>query len=495
METRFLKKAVILTGFGCNSNCIFCLQDRRTPALFAKEKILKEISNRRMEGANWLVITGGEATIHPQFINFVAFGKKLGYERIQVISNGRMLSNEQFVRRAAAAGLTEATLSFHGSTSKKHDALVRVPGAFKEASQAANHCRKYGVKLSFNTALNSLNVLDLGEIAKYIHQGLGFEGVDYDIVGTAPSGGAWKHKLLPKHEDVKEGIRLACEYAEKNNLVVWLTRTPIQDMPEGYEYHKEPWEVLTHEALAMWNRVWCDEKSCDPLKCEFCEITPICFYIKNLRRRWDNLTYITGKPTDEKLSWASKLSDRFIIPELEDAKIVEKHGMSPNLLVVFDGLNFGLEQAESKLQDAKDAGIESRVEFRVNAKTIGHKIKSDIVYSPTNPYPYVKYSFEQSNKIVDLSDSMLKLDEALKLKGSWRNVPLCIKKGEERTYSINLDDFSDTGEILPRPFADRIIEDIRVFNWECENCSLQDKCPGFFGDYVKLFGFDEVTPQ
>ena len=491
MEERFLKKAIVHTGLGCNSNCIFCLLESREPSLFPKKWVLREISSKRMEGANWLVLTGGEATIHPNFIEFVAFGRVLGYERVQVISNGRMLSNEKFVRRAAAAGLTEATISFHGSTSEKHDSLVRVPGAFEEASRAARNCRKHGIKLSFNTALNSMNALDLGNIARYIHDDLGFEGIDYDIVGTAPAGGAWKHKLLPKHEDVTEGIRQACEFAEENNLVVWLTRTPIQDMPRGYEYHKEPWEVITHDVIAMWPKVWQRKKTCNPVKCEFCEAGPFCFYIKNLRNR-DELSYITGKPTEENLEWASKMSKKFLIEKPGDAAVVEKHGMSSFARVVVDGLNFTEEAARKKIQEFKDAGVRTEVEVRVNRRTKNCQIRADFL-SPTNPYAYVKYSFDNSNRMSDTSGSIMSLSELPLSKGRWRNVPLCIKKGQEREYFVNADDF-ESGEPSPRAFVNRIVSDVRVFKWDCENCSLHDRCPGFFGDYVKLFGFDKVSP-
>ena len=121
MEEKFFKKAIVSTGLGCNLHCIFCLQEKRTPTFFTKETILKEILRRRQEGADWLILTGGEATIHKNFFDFIAFGKKIGYVRIQVVTNGRMFSSEKFARQAARAGLTEETVSFHGSTKQKHD--------------------------------------------------------------------------------------------------------------------------------------------------------------------------------------------------------------------------------------------------------------------------------------------------------------------------------------------------------------------------------------
>ena len=497
MEKRFLRKAIVLTGFGCNSNCVFCLQDTREPSFFPSERIVKEIVTRRMEGANWLVLTGGEASIHEDFLNFVALAKKLGYERIQTVSNGRMFSSRRFTRKAAAAGLTETTISFHGPTAEKHDALTRTPGSFDEASRGAINCRDSGIKLSFNTAVSSLNVLDLRDIVKYIHEGLGFVGFDYDIIGTAPSGRAWKHRFLPRHEDVRKGLRGAFEYAEKHGIVVWVTRTPIQDFPPGYEYHKEPWEVITHDTLAMWPIIWRKERVCDPLRCEYCEAAPFCEHIKELLSRMDGkLSYVTGKPVPEKLDAVVEASSRFLVPEVGDAPLVEKYGFKPFMRVVFDGISHTLEAAVEKMQAAKDAGVEAELEFHVNRRSL--KFLDELkefkpVLSPANPYPYVKYSFDNSNRIHDTTGALMSLGE-MKLRGKWRNMPLCIEKGEEKEYWINLDDFSPGMKVNPRSFVNRLVADVRVYPWDCRSCSMKHRCPGFFGDYVKLFGFDEVAP-
>ncbi|TRO61907.1 radical SAM protein [Candidatus Bathyarchaeota archaeon] len=495
MEEKFLKKSIVVTGMGCNSNCIFCLQETRKPAFFPREKILKKIVEERTRGATWLVITGGEASIHKDFLDFVRFAKGLGFERIQTVSNGRMFSSKKFATKAKVAGLTELTISFHGSTPEKHDALTRTPGSFKEATQAAINCRDLGLLLSFNTALSSLNVLDLGNIVKYIHADMGFRRFDYDIVGTSPNGRTWQHKLLPKHEDVKKGLKEAFDYAERNQIIVWVTRTPIQDFSRGYEYHKEPWEVITHDVISMWPMVWRDERICDPLKCEYCEGGPFCDHINVLRSRMKGakLSYVTGSV--DKAANASKFSENFLIDDPSQASAVEKQGMKPFIRPVFDGMNLGLKQAAEKLEAAKSAGLPCELEFRVNHKSLARLDdfkKFDKVFSPTNPYPYVKYSFHNSNIIMDTSGAMLNLEKGLKsARGEWMNVPLCIRKGREKEYWVNLDDFSGS-EPRPREFVNRIAADLRVYPWDCDKCIMKPRCPGFFGDYVKLFGFDKV---
>jgi MoaA/NifB/PqqE/SkfB family radical SAM enzyme len=490
MEKQFLGRAIVSTGFGCNSNCIFCLQEKREPSFLPAGEIKKKIAEERERGAVWLVLTGGEASIHEGFLDFVRLGKQLGYGRIQTVTNGRMFSSRTFTRKAAAAGLTEVTISFHGSTPEKHDALTRTPGSFEEASRGALNCRDAGIQLSFNTALNSLNVHDLANILKHIYESLGFRRFDYDVVGTSPNGLAWRHRLLPEHEDVKQGLREAFEYAEKRGIVVWVPRTPIQDFPRGYEYHKEPWESITNDTLAVWGLVWNAKRTCDPLKCEYCENTPFCDHIRKFLSA-DRLSYVTGAPVPEKLEKAALLSERFLVSSPEEVPAVEDL-FEPFFRAVFDGLNHDIDSAVETIQDAGDAGVPVELEFRVNMRSLEslpelRKFKP--VFAPTNPYPYVKYSFDDGNRLHDTTGALTKLGG---FSGDWKDVPLCIHRGRDLELSMNLDDFTGELKVKPRSFVSRLATDVRVYKWECSDCALRDKCPGFFGDYVKLFGFPDV---
>ncbi|MBR9680246.1 MAG: radical SAM protein [Candidatus Altiarchaeota archaeon] len=497
MEEKFIKKNIVLTGLGCNSNCIFCLQTARNPSFFSSKNIFKEIVEGRNRGANWLVLTGGEASIHPDFVEFVSFAKKIGYERIQTISNGRMFSIKSFVKKVALAGLTETTISLHAATAEKHDGLTRTPGSFKQASIAAKNCEEANIHLSFNTAISSLNVLELKNILEYIHKKLGFSKYDYDLIGTAPSGGTWDLKLMPDHDKLKQSLREVCEYAQKNNIVMWVTRTPIQDFPKGYEHHKEPWEVIAHEMVAMWDMVWIHPKKCESKKCEYCEVQPYCRPTQDLvlKIKEKNLNYITGTPTKEKLKLARELSNNFKIEKLEDFDVVKLFDFEPFFIIYFDGFN-NFEDTLKLAEKAKAKGVNYHIEFQVNKKSEAFTKKFDkhpIIFSPTNPYKHVKYFFDKSNYLVDTSDSILPFSK-MNLEGEWKNVPLCMFSGQKRQYGINLDDFDKKLNPKKRDFAERLTSDTRVYEWDCFNCSLKPNCPGFFGDYVKLFGFEKVKP-
>jgi|GEM_PF-2484169 len=498
MDAEYGRKTIVYLGMGCNSNCLFCLQDHRTPKFFDDNKILSEIIKGKNKGSDWLILSGGEASIHPKFLEFVAFAKKLGYRRIQTISNGRMFSIKSFAKKAKEAGLTETTISFHGSTKELHDGLTRTPGSFVQAKAAAKNCEDLGIKLSFNTAAIKLNILNLKNILKLINEGLMLKKkYDYDIIGASPTGRSWVQKLLPSHDDLLKGLREVCEYAEENHIVLWITRTPIQDIPKGYQHHKEPWEVLSNDVVGFWNIAWVKEKICSDLKCEYCEVQHICEPLQLTIKKMNlsRLDFVTGKLDKLKMKKAAKYAKNFLIENINDATVVKKAGFIPLFEATFDG-STDLEVEIKKIETAKKMGVESRLVFEVNKKTlplIKKPVGIPVVFSPANPYRYVKYFYDKSNYIKDVSGLILPFSK-INFKGNWKNVPFCIYPGEGRNYWINLNDFDPDMTPKPREFAKRRVSDTRVYDRPCFECKLKNKCPGFFGDYVKLFGFDKVVP-
>ena len=84
------KKWISITGL-CNNNCVFCLDGDRTDRFHVKQKVIfSQIENGIDEGATRLVLSGGEPTIHPKIIDFIKFGKDVGYKKIQIITNGTL---------------------------------------------------------------------------------------------------------------------------------------------------------------------------------------------------------------------------------------------------------------------------------------------------------------------------------------------------------------------------------------------------------------------
>jgi uncharacterized radical SAM superfamily Fe-S cluster-containing enzyme len=73
----------------CNSRCVFCL-DMDTPrnVFLPVEEIQAELRRGREElDADKVIISGGEATLHPEFSELVRYGRSIGYERVQTVTS------------------------------------------------------------------------------------------------------------------------------------------------------------------------------------------------------------------------------------------------------------------------------------------------------------------------------------------------------------------------------------------------------------------------
>ena len=117
----------------CNSRCIFCL-DTDTPrnVYLPAEEVRADLDRGLDElGAEKVIISGGEASLHPEFVDFIRYARDRGYDRVQTVTNGFRFADRDFYARCMDAGLGEITFSLHGHTPELHDRLTQTKGAFK----------------------------------------------------------------------------------------------------------------------------------------------------------------------------------------------------------------------------------------------------------------------------------------------------------------------------------------------------------------------------
>ena len=139
-EAAHEKRNWVRLTYDCNDRCIFCLDsDTHDGTARDREAIKTQILDGRRKGAERLILSGGEPTIHPQYVDFIRLGRMAGYPKIQTVTNGRMFKYREFLGRCLDAGLDEITFSIHGPNARIHDALVGVKGAYEEEIVGLQH--------------------------------------------------------------------------------------------------------------------------------------------------------------------------------------------------------------------------------------------------------------------------------------------------------------------------------------------------------------------
>ncbi len=190
-----MKRIDLKVGFRCNNYCRFCVQGDKRESLPAKDvsELYASLEEGRREGATGLVITGGEPTLHKSIVDVVRRARELGYELIQVQSNGRSFCYEAFCRRLIEAGVNEFGPSLHGSTPELHDWLTAAEGAFLQTVSGIRLLKKLGQRVITNSVITKSNYRDLPALARLLVS-LGVDQFQFAYMhmsGRAAQNGRW----------------------------------------------------------------------------------------------------------------------------------------------------------------------------------------------------------------------------------------------------------------------------------------------------------------
>jgi MoaA/NifB/PqqE/SkfB family radical SAM enzyme len=206
-----MKRVDVKVGFRCNNFCKFCVQGDKRVGLPSKELsvIVQALQDGARTGAKGLVLTGGEPTLHRDLLEIVRRAKALGYQAIQIQSNGRLFCYDKLCRSLIAAGATEFSPALHGSRAEIHDFLTGAPGSFLETVAGIRNLKKLGPRIMTNTVITKPNYRDLPAIARLL-VALGVDQYQFaymHLTGRAGEHKTWlaarKHLIEPY---VKKGL-------------------------------------------------------------------------------------------------------------------------------------------------------------------------------------------------------------------------------------------------------------------------------------------------
>lgn len=221
-----IKKTVIILGYKCNNNCIFCIYQEKDRQTFrSTSQIKREILLAKSRGRNYLEFIGGETTIKEDFLEILRFSKKVGFETIHVTTNGRMFAYPEYAKKFIEAGITSLVFSIHGHEAKVHDNLTRVPGSFEQMLKGVENVKKLGFNnIGSNTTITRKNYKHLKEIGDFIAN-LGIKNSEFIFVDPNQGGARVNFKkLVPKISKAAPFIRKCLAIGKKNKFPHWHIR-------------------------------------------------------------------------------------------------------------------------------------------------------------------------------------------------------------------------------------------------------------------------------
>ena len=158
------KYIVISIWFGCNNNCAICMLSglkRKLPAIGFdrfKKALIDIINHGRYKN---LILSGAEVTTFDNLEKYVQFAASLGwFEKIQVQTNGRNLSNKNYLIRLIDCGVNEFFISIYG-LEEVHDSMTCIRGSFIETMEGLKNLEAFDVNVISNTVLTKTNYHDM----------------------------------------------------------------------------------------------------------------------------------------------------------------------------------------------------------------------------------------------------------------------------------------------------------------------------------------------
>ena len=289
-EAAHEKRNWVRLTYDCNDRCIFCLDAHTHDGTNRdREEIRAQILDGRRKGAQRLILSGGEPTIHPDYVKFIKLGVLAGYRKVQTVTNGRMFAYPDFLKRCLDAGLSEITFSIHGPNARIHDALVGTKGAFEQEVEGLKNALNDGRPIiNIDVCVNRGNVKALPDIlAKFVAMGV----KEYDLLHVIPFGRAYtegKETLFYDLEEMRPYLLEAFEYSKRPDIHIWLNRFPVPHL-EGYESliqdpyklgdevrgRKEEFAQLLERGIPLDCR--------EPDRCRHCYLEPLCDRLDEVR--------------------------------------------------------------------------------------------------------------------------------------------------------------------------------------------------------------------
>ncbi len=207
-------KVEILMNWQCNQRCIFCSVGHKLVSdgsVKSWEEIKKDIEYAKRRNANIISFSGGEPTIRKDLFRAIAYAKKLGFEVIEIQTNGRMLKYRSYVEKLVEAGVNRVLVSIHAPNAELEDFLTQVKGSFEEKVQGLKNLEDLNVEKRTSTVINRYNYKLLPEMARFL---LRFRKntKSYHLNFAIPDGFARQNfkEMVPRMSEAAPYISEAC---------------------------------------------------------------------------------------------------------------------------------------------------------------------------------------------------------------------------------------------------------------------------------------------
>lgn len=165
LEHHLVMSACLELTYRCTEHCIHCYADDETNTrqelkLEDYQKILDELKEM---GCISILLTGGEPTLHPDFLEIAKYAKEKGF-LVDIFTNG--LVADSLLKQMIELKPNSISFSFYGGTAAVHDNVTGIKGSFEKSLRTMMFCKCAGVDTYIKSVVMKQNISDFEELLK-----------------------------------------------------------------------------------------------------------------------------------------------------------------------------------------------------------------------------------------------------------------------------------------------------------------------------------------
>lgn len=223
LEARAPFKADLALTYGCNNHCAHCYNE---PGRLGMESLTladwkRVIDRLHTVGVPHLILTGGEATLHPDLPEIIRYADGLGHV-VGLNTNGRRMAHEPFARELKTAGLNHLQVTLASHRPEIHDA-VNGAQAWHQTVRGIRMAQSVGIHTITNTTLMRTNMDEVEATIDFLHD-LGVRTFAMNAM-IYSGGGFASPEAIHEHELAPLLIRVRDHAQARGMKFLWYTPT------------------------------------------------------------------------------------------------------------------------------------------------------------------------------------------------------------------------------------------------------------------------------
>lgn len=194
----------------CNLNCIHCFWPSHNNIYLSKESIFNLLNDLSQMGCLYLYISGGEAFLHPNFIEILQYANSLDF-CITIMTNGTLI-DQSIINELKKIKIDHIQISVYSIDETIHDQITESKGSLKKTLDAIDLLKSNGIEVQIASPILKENKDSVTKVSNYFKNKYNiFVDHDYKIAARKDfSKDNLKHRI--KIDDFKYLV-------EKDNII------------------------------------------------------------------------------------------------------------------------------------------------------------------------------------------------------------------------------------------------------------------------------------